>query len=157
MAAPSFIRFIEPPSESEPCADTRDERRRHALHVAERRPRREVGARRCGRVQQIEDVEVEADPPPLAQPEILVRPEVQDVEGGETLAAVRLETNRPGAVLRDWPAAVRIRRPENIRALPFDPSLALQEAGDGDVVRQPVGPADIASPAPCLVEGEELV
>src|SRR5688572_24208593 len=138
MAAPSFTRFIGPPSERESRADARDQRRHHAGCVTKRGARQEIGSGRRRRIQQIEDIEIDAEPPAAAQPEILVRSEVENVEGLEALRAVRLEPNRRVPVIGDRRAAVRVRLAEGHRALAFYAGPALKEAGNRHVVRQGV-------------------
>ena len=143
--------------EREPRTDARNERRHHAGCIAERRTRREIGASRRGGIQQVEHIEIDADPPTSAQAEILVRPEVEDVEGRKALCAVRFEANRCVAISRDRRTAVRIRRSENIRALPLDAGPALEEAGNRHVVWLWIGSTHIAGPGPRFIQREELV
>ena len=97
------------------------------------------------------------NPPPSAQPEILVRAEIQDVERGQALLTVRFEANRRVAVLAiAGPPSGSAVRKIFVRC-PLTPDLALEEAGHDDVVWQPVGRADIAGPGPRFVQREELV
>src|SRR5919109_349138 len=87
--------------ERESRADARNERRHYASCVAERRTRQEIAASWRRGVQQVEHIEIDAEPPASAQPEILVRPEVENIERRQPLGAVRFEANRRVAVLRD--------------------------------------------------------
>src|SRR5688500_2029086 len=137
-AAPIFTRFIWTSSERKPRAETPDARRCHARHIAERAARDELGAGRRRQVQQVERIDVDAEPPAARHPEILVRAEVQDVECFELLTAVRLETHLERVRLRDRRPAIGVVAAEDMRALPFDTRFALQESRYRDVVERPV-------------------
>src|SRR5439155_13064119 len=86
--------------------------------VAERRARLEVRIGWRRRVQHVEDVNVDIDPPPAAEPEILACAQVQNILRREPLASVWLEANRSIAVLRDGGAAIGIDLAEDVRSLP---------------------------------------
>src|SRR5688500_1587836 len=157
ITAPNFAGFIRPPSEREPRADAGDPRRRDSGDVPEGLPRPEFGTCRRREIQQVEYVEIDAEPPTSAHPEILVCPEVQDVERLQPLGAIRLEPDRRVAVIGNRRTTIRICCAEDVCALSLDSRLALQESRERNVVWHSITAGDVAGPRPRLVEREELV
>src|SRR5689334_6072635 len=103
-------------SEPEPRAEACDPRRDDPGDESERRTRLEIRRGRCGRVQHVEDVDVDLEAASAADREILAAAKVQDVLRRELLAAVRFQTDGGVAVLRDLRPAVGVDLTEDVGA-----------------------------------------